>query len=103
MLLFFPDPWHKKRHHKRRIVQPDFLDAAARALAPGALLHCATDWQDYADWMIEHLEADARFENLAGPTGPSSAAQWRPEHPLRAARRAARPRGNGLVLYTRRG
>jgi tRNA (guanine-N7-)-methyltransferase len=51
--LFFPDPWPKKRHHKRRLVQPDFAALAARKLAPGALLHAATDWPDYAD----HMEA----------------------------------------------
>ena len=77
VLLFFPDPWHKKRHHKRRIVQGEFLDAVARALEPGALLHCATDWQDYAAWMIEHLEADDRFENVAGAAQPSPRPQWR--------------------------
>ena len=51
--LFFPDPWPKKRHHKRRLVQPEFAALAARKLAPGGLLHAATDWPDYAD----HMEA----------------------------------------------
>ena len=77
VLLFFPDPWHKKRHHKRRIVQRDFLDAVARALAPGGLLHCATDWADYATWMLEHLEGDPRFANRAGPGQVSSRPEWR--------------------------
>jgi len=49
--LFFPDPWPKKRHHKRRLVQPAFAALAARKLAPGGVLHAATDWPDYADWM----------------------------------------------------
>ena len=49
--LFFPDPWPKKRHHKRRLVQPDFAALAARKLAPGGALHAATDWPDYADHM----------------------------------------------------
>lgn len=77
VLLFFPDPWHKKRHHKRRIVQRDFLDACARVLAPDGLLHCATDWADYAEWMLEHIEADNRFENVAGARQESPRPEWR--------------------------
>ncbi|PID61726.1 MAG: tRNA (guanosine(46)-N7)-methyltransferase TrmB [Gammaproteobacteria bacterium] len=57
LLLLFPDPWHKKRHHKRRIVQEDFIRAACRCLASGASLHAATDWPDYAAWMREHLDS----------------------------------------------
>jgi tRNA (guanine-N7-)-methyltransferase len=53
--LFFPDPWPKKRHHKRRLVQPEFAALAARKLAPGAVLHAATDWDDYAAQMLEVL------------------------------------------------
>lgn len=78
VMLLFPDPWHKKRHHKRRIVQPDFLDAVAGTLKPGGLLHCATDWADYAEWMIEHIEADERFVNTAGPGAHSPRPDWRP-------------------------
>jgi tRNA (guanine-N7-)-methyltransferase len=63
--LFFPDPWHKKRHHKRRIVQPDFLDRVHRVLRPGGFLHAATDWADYADQMLETLVAAPRFANQA--------------------------------------
>ena len=51
--LFFPDPWPKKRHHKRRLVQPAFAALAARKLAPGGIVHAATDWPDYADRMKE--------------------------------------------------
>ncbi len=66
--LFFPDPWPKKRHHKRRIVQPDFIAAVARALQPGGLFHLATDWTPYAEWMLSMLDdANALFENCAGP------------------------------------
>ena len=78
VFLLFPDPWHKKRHHKRRIVQRDFLDGVSRVLEPGGILHCATDWAEYAEWMIEHLEADERFSNTSGPAQPSPRPSWRP-------------------------
>jgi tRNA (guanine-N7-)-methyltransferase len=61
--LFFPDPWPKKRHHKRRLVQPAFAALAAKKLAPGGVLHAATDWPDYADQM----EAVFRNERLLEP------------------------------------
>jgi tRNA (guanine-N7-)-methyltransferase len=61
--LFFPDPWPKKRHHKRRLVQPAFAALAARKLSPGGILHAATDWADYA----EHMEAVFRNEPLLEP------------------------------------
>jgi tRNA (guanine-N7-)-methyltransferase len=54
--LFFPDPWPKKRHHKRRLVQPAFAALAARKLAPGGILHAATDWEDYAGQIREVLQ-----------------------------------------------
>ncbi|MDH4072111.1 MAG: tRNA (guanosine(46)-N7)-methyltransferase TrmB [Gammaproteobacteria bacterium] len=60
--LLFPDPWPKKRHHKRRIVQPAFLELAALKLAPGGSLHIATDWADYADHIDETLAASDLFE-----------------------------------------
>jgi tRNA (guanine-N7-)-methyltransferase len=63
--VFFPDPWPKKRHWKRRLVQPPFAALAASRLAPGALLHCATDWEPYAEQMLEVLEAESRLENTA--------------------------------------
>ncbi len=66
--LFFPDPWHKKRHHKRRILQPKLLDQLARVIRPGGIFHAATDWQDYAEQMLALLDADrGRFRNRAGP------------------------------------
>jgi tRNA (guanine-N7-)-methyltransferase len=55
--LFFPDPWPKTRHHKRRILSPAFLDLLARALAPGGVFHAATDWEPYAEQMLAVLEA----------------------------------------------
>lgn len=64
--LFFPDPWPKKRHHKRRIVQPNWLSLAASRLAPGGWLHMATDWQDYAEHMLAVADAEPALENTAG-------------------------------------
>ncbi len=64
--LFFPDPWPKKRHHKRRIVQPQFLDLIYRKLEPHGFFHLATDWQPYAEEMLEKLSLDQRFENRYG-------------------------------------
>jgi tRNA (guanine-N7-)-methyltransferase len=65
--LFFPDPWPKQRHHKRRIVQPAFASLVARVLPPGGLLHAATDWEPYAEHMLAVLDAaDDLFENCAG-------------------------------------
>jgi tRNA (guanine-N7-)-methyltransferase len=60
--LFFPDPWPKKRHHKRRLLQPPFAELVARKLAPGGYLHAATDWPDYATQMDEVLSASNAFE-----------------------------------------
>ncbi|MDD9892449.1 MAG: tRNA (guanosine(46)-N7)-methyltransferase TrmB [Gammaproteobacteria bacterium] len=65
--LFFPDPWHKKRHHKRRIVQPAFADLVASKVTPSGIWHLATDWVPYAEHMLEVLEAHSAWENTAGP------------------------------------
>lgn len=77
--LFFPDPWHKKRHFKRRIVQADWLKLVARKLKPGGLLHLATDWQHYADWMSELCLAEPQLHNLGDAQGFSPRPQWRPQ------------------------
>jgi tRNA (guanine-N7-)-methyltransferase len=61
--IFFPDPWHKARHHKRRLIQPKFVALLASRLKPGAYLHCATDWQNYAEQMLEVLNAEPMLEN----------------------------------------
>jgi len=63
--IFFPDPWHKKRHHKRRLIQSAFVALLCRKLKPGAYLHVATDWQPYAEWVLEVLRAEAQLENTA--------------------------------------
>ncbi|MDY6055249.1 MAG: tRNA (guanosine(46)-N7)-methyltransferase TrmB [Micrococcus sp.] len=62
--VFFPDPWHKKRHHKRRLVTTAFADRAARVLAPGGVLRLATDWSGYAVQMREVMDAHPAFRNL---------------------------------------
>lgn len=64
--LYFPDPWPKKRHHKRRLVQPDWVELAASRLQPRGWLHLATDWDDYAEHMLDVMEASPLFENTAG-------------------------------------
>lgn len=85
--LLFPDPWPKKRHHKRRILTPDFVHLIARVVRPGGVFHAATDWEHYAGQMMYVLTAaDALFENTAGP----GAFAFRP---------AARP----LTKFERRG
>lgn len=63
--IFFPDPWPKKRHHKRRLVQPQFVALLASRLKPGATVHACTDWEDYARQMLEVLAAEPTLENTA--------------------------------------
>jgi tRNA (guanine-N7-)-methyltransferase len=70
--LFFPDPWPKKRHHKRRLVQPPFAALAARKLAPGAYLHAATDWADYALQMAEVFDAEPLLVRAAARARPAT-------------------------------
>ncbi len=68
--VFFPDPWHKKKHHKRRLIQPPLVALLASRLAPGGVLHCATDWQPYAEQMLEVLSAEPLLENTAEGYAP---------------------------------
>lgn len=77
--IYFPDPWHKKRHHKRRIVQPDFVRRLAQKLGPGGVLHLCTDWTPYAEYMLEVMAGESAFSNLS-PEGPySDKPAWRPD------------------------
>lgn len=69
VLLYFPDPWPKKRHHKRRIVQPEFVALVASRLRPGGRFRLATDWEPYAAWMLEMLSASPDFTNAAPDGG----------------------------------
>ena len=65
--IWFPDPWHKKRHHKRRIIQPEFVAQLATRMLPGGLLHLATDWQPYAEHMLDVMEAAPEWHNAIAP------------------------------------
>ena len=77
--LFFPDPWHKKKHHKRRILQPAMVRLLASAIRPGGIFHAATDWEHYAEQMLEVLsECRELFENTAGPGNYSPRPEYRP-------------------------
>ena len=63
--IFFPDPWHKKRHHKRRLIQAEFVKLLCSKLKAGAYIHVATDWQEYAEWVLEVLRAEPQLQNTA--------------------------------------
>jgi tRNA (guanine-N7-)-methyltransferase len=88
VLVLFPDPWHKKRHHKRRLIQPPFVELIASRLAPGGVLRLATDWEEYALQMLEVMRNSAQFTNLS-PTD-----DWMPRPddraPTRFEKRGAR-------------
>jgi tRNA (guanine-N7-)-methyltransferase len=75
--IYFPDPWPKKRHHKRRLIQPQLLSLLASRLKPGAYLHLATDWQEYAEWMLEVLRGEPMLVNTAQDYAPKP--DFRPE------------------------
>jgi tRNA (guanine-N7-)-methyltransferase len=74
--VYFPDPWHKKKHNKRRLIQAEFVRALCSRLAPGGYLHCATDWQPYAEQMLAVLGAEPALANTAG--GYAQRPDWRP-------------------------
>ena len=73
--IFFPDPWHKKKHNKRRLIQPPLITKLAARLKPGGYLHCATDWQPYAEQILEVLGAEPLLKN----TADSSAGGYAPK------------------------
>ena len=74
--IFFPDPWHKARHHKRRLIQSPFVKLLASRIAQGGYLHCATDWEEYAQQMLEVLGAETSLENTA--SGYAQRPDYRP-------------------------
>lgn len=76
--IFFPDPWHKKKHNKRRLVQPAFIAHLTTKIVPGGTIHLATDWQHYAEHMMEVMSAADSLENIAGP-GAYAEQTGRPE------------------------
>lgn len=77
--IWFPDPWPKKRHHKRRLIQPAFVELLATRVKPGGLLHLATDWPEYASHMQEVLAAQTGWRLRAGESGESKRPGWRIE------------------------
>ena len=98
--IFFPDPWPKARHHKRRLIQPPFVALLASRLAPGGYLHCATDWEHYAQQMLEVLSAEPRLQNSApGNASPEAAG----DVPGSVAGYAARPDYRPITKFETRG
>ena len=77
--IYFPDPWPKARHHKRRIVQRAFPDLIWRKLRAGGEIHCATDWENYAEWMRDVFAGDPKWQNLGGADGFAPRPDWRPQ------------------------
>lgn len=102
--IFFPDPWPKRKHRKRRLVQPEFVALAASRLQPGGSLHMATDWDDYAVQMRAVADAEPLLENTSAgePGGWTPRPQWRP---VTKFEQRARVEGRDVhdLLYRRRG
>ena len=96
--IYFPDPWPKKRHHKRRLIQPSFLRLLASRMRPQGILHLATDWEPYAEHMLEATAAVDEFENLSDSDGYCEKPDWRPgtKYELRGERLGHRV--NDLLL-----
>ncbi len=78
MQLYFPDPWHKKRHHKRRIVQPNFVEVVRKKLKIGGVWHMATDWENYAEHMLEVMNSAPGFKNLSADNTYVEKPDYRP-------------------------
>jgi len=78
LYLFFPDPWHKKRHHKRRILQPEFAQSITQHLKIGGHFHMATDWENYAEHMMEVMSAAPNYRNSAGENAYTPRPEYRP-------------------------
>ncbi|EAQ97670.1 tRNA (guanine-N(7)-)-methyltransferase [Congregibacter litoralis KT71] len=98
--IFFPDPWHKKRHNKRRLIQPEFTELLASRLSPGGILHLATDWEPYAEHMLEVLNNCTALEN----SGENGGFVPRPEErPLTKFELRGQRLGHGVwdLLYRR--
>ena len=76
--IYFADPWPKKRHHKRRIIQPEFVRQLARCISKGGILHLATDWQPYAEHILEVMQSSPDFVNLSAAGDYCERPEWRP-------------------------
>ena len=101
ILIFFPDPWHKKRHHKRRLIEPAFARLLAAKLRPQGMLRLATDWEDYAEQMLAVLNAEPALESLSPEQGFVPRPPFR--NPTRFERRGARlGHGTWDLAYRRR-
>jgi tRNA (guanine-N7-)-methyltransferase len=101
VLVFFPDPWHKKRHHKRRLIEASFVSLAAAKLRSGGILRLATDWQAYAEQMLSVCNADPALESLSRDQTYVPRPEFRP--PTRFERRGERL-GHGVwdLAYAKR-
>jgi tRNA (guanine-N7-)-methyltransferase len=77
--IYFPDPWPKKRHHKRRLIQPSLIELLASRMCPGALLHLATDWEPYAEHILEVMRSSDGFVNLSPSGDYCDQPEWRPQ------------------------
>lgn len=99
--IYFPDPWHKKRHHKRRLVQPEFVALLCRKLKPGGLLHLASDWQEYVEHMWEVCDNEPQLLATGGPRHSVERPAWRRQTHFE---NRGRKLGHGVwdLLYTRR-
>ena len=100
--IFFPDPWHKKRHNKRRLIQPPLVAKLAARLKPGGYLHCATDWQPYAEQMLEVLRAEPLLANRANVTSGSKGHEGNEENEAGASY-ATKPDYRPLTKFENRG
>jgi tRNA (guanine-N7-)-methyltransferase len=98
--LYFPDPWQKARHHKRRFVRPDLIELVRRKLRLGGRFHMATDWAPYAEWMLEHMEAAPGFTNAWAKGEYYPRPDWRPVSKFEMRGHIA---GHGVwdLIYTR--
>ena len=101
--IFFPDPWHKSRHHKRRLIQGPFVNRLARHLKPGGILHLATDWEPYAEQMHAVLSAEPLLANTTAAPGPHGCAPKPDYRPLTKFENRGLKLGHGVwdLLYRR--
>ena len=101
--IFFPDPWRKARHHKRRLIRPNFVSQLATRIAPGGYVHCATDWENYAEQMLEVLQAEPLLKNLHGTGYSPVMANPLCERPCTKFQARGERLGHGVwdLIYTR--